>query len=221
MMTARKRVRPLPVQQLSMRHSVNHSSSDSSSRHSLSGHSSPDLSSTSAGPSRKRRSDPYLGGESRSRVYSHGGTDTALSGSRITYTRILSAPKARNILINDAVRKGERLMPPSALNMLLRVTFPSSSARIKATERLEAMYPTLKEVALAGSPGSKAMKQVFQQIYTVTLKASGEVIMEYLVKLTKRHVFRGLNKDILKITVLTTNTSYPSRKIRRIYACTH
>nr|GEY59080.1 hypothetical protein [Tanacetum cinerariifolium] len=57
MMTARKRVRPLPVQQLSMRHSVDHSSSDSSSRHSSSDHSSPDLPSTSAGPSRKRRRD--------------------------------------------------------------------------------------------------------------------------------------------------------------------
>nr|GEV53978.1 hypothetical protein [Tanacetum cinerariifolium] len=34
MMTAKKRVRPLPVQQLSVRHPVNHSSSDSSSRHS-------------------------------------------------------------------------------------------------------------------------------------------------------------------------------------------
>nr|GEX72672.1 hypothetical protein [Tanacetum cinerariifolium] len=88
MMTARKRVGPLPVQQLAVRHSVNHSSSDyfslddsardsssysaseassdfhsdassdSSSRHSLSDHSSPDLSSTSAGPSRKRRRSP-------------------------------------------------------------------------------------------------------------------------------------------------------------------
>nr|GEV15216.1 hypothetical protein [Tanacetum cinerariifolium] len=55
MMTARKRVRPLPVQQLSIRYPVNHSSSDSSSRHSSSDHSSPDLPSTSAGPSRKRR----------------------------------------------------------------------------------------------------------------------------------------------------------------------
>ncbi|GJX11917.1 hypothetical protein Tco_0201776 [Tanacetum coccineum] len=81
MMTVRKRVRPLPVQQLAVRHSVNHSSSGyfspddsvqdsfsdssseassdfhsdaSSSRHSLSDHSSPDLPSTSAGPSRKR-----------------------------------------------------------------------------------------------------------------------------------------------------------------------
>nr|GFA79131.1 hypothetical protein [Tanacetum cinerariifolium] len=59
MMTARKRVGPLPVQQLAMRHYVDHSSSDSSSRHSLSDHSSPDLLSTSAGPSRKRRRSPY------------------------------------------------------------------------------------------------------------------------------------------------------------------
>ncbi|GKG29188.1 hypothetical protein Tco_0416553, partial [Tanacetum coccineum] len=81
MMSARKKVGPLPVQQLAVRHSVDHSlsdyfslddsaqdsfsdsssdfhsdaSSDSSSRHSLSDHSSPDLPSTSAGPSRKRR----------------------------------------------------------------------------------------------------------------------------------------------------------------------
>nr|GEU63192.1 hypothetical protein [Tanacetum cinerariifolium] len=58
MMTARKRVGPLPVQQLAMRHSVDHSSSDSSSRHSLSDHSSFDLPSTSAGPSRKRCRSP-------------------------------------------------------------------------------------------------------------------------------------------------------------------
>nr|GEW12781.1 putative retrotransposon Gag domain-containing protein [Tanacetum cinerariifolium] len=81
MMTARKRVGPLPVQQLAVIHFVDHASSDyfspddsardsssnssfeassdfhsdasfdSSSRHSLSDHSSPDLPSTSAGPS--------------------------------------------------------------------------------------------------------------------------------------------------------------------------
>nr|GFC59411.1 hypothetical protein [Tanacetum cinerariifolium] len=88
MMTARKRVGPFPVQQLTVRHSVDHSSSDyfspddsardssldssseassdfhsdassySSSRHSLSYHSSPNLPSTSARPSRKRRRSP-------------------------------------------------------------------------------------------------------------------------------------------------------------------
>ncbi|GJX61026.1 putative reverse transcriptase domain-containing protein [Tanacetum coccineum] len=88
MMTARKRVGPLPIQQLGVRHFVDHSlsnyfspddsardssldssseassdfhsdaSSDSLSRHSFSDHSSLDLSSTSAGPSRKRRRSP-------------------------------------------------------------------------------------------------------------------------------------------------------------------
>ncbi|GJY93986.1 hypothetical protein Tco_0509768 [Tanacetum coccineum] len=47
------------------------------------------------------------------------------------------------------------------------------------------------------------------------------VIMEYLVNISKRRAFWSLNEDILKITVLTTNTPYPSRKIRRICACTH
>ncbi|GJW67132.1 reverse transcriptase domain-containing protein [Tanacetum coccineum] len=39
--------------------------------------------------------------------------------------------------------------------------------------------------------------------------------------LSKRRAFWSLNEDILKITVLKTNTPYPSRKIRRIRACTH
>ncbi|GLT97923.1 hypothetical protein SLE2022_154650 [Rubroshorea leprosula] len=88
--------------------------------------------------------------------------------------RILAVPKARTILINGAVRKGERLIPPSAFEMLLRVTFPAPSARVKATERFEAIYPVLKEVALAGSHGSKAMRQVSQQILNFAIKASGE-----------------------------------------------
>ncbi|GJR81863.1 ribonuclease H-like domain-containing protein [Tanacetum coccineum] len=48
-----------------------------------------------------------------------------------------------------------------------------------------------------------------------------KVIMEYLVNISKRCAFWSLNEDILKITVLTTNTPYPSRKIRHICACTH
>ncbi|MCL7032529.1 hypothetical protein MKW94_012556 [Papaver nudicaule] len=88
--------------------------------------------------------------------------------------RILSTPKARPVLLNSAVRKGERMVPPSAFEILMRLTFPASSARVKATERFEAVYPVLKEVALAGSTGSKAMKQVTQQIFSFTLKAVGE-----------------------------------------------
>ncbi|EOA39878.1 hypothetical protein CARUB_v10008554mg, partial [Capsella rubella] len=88
--------------------------------------------------------------------------------------RILSNPKARSILVNGAVRKGERLIPPPSFEILVRLTFPASSARVKATERFEAVYPLLKEVSLAGAPGSKAMKQVTQQIFTFALKAAGE-----------------------------------------------
>ncbi|WKA03550.1 hypothetical protein VitviT2T_021652 [Vitis vinifera] len=92
--------------------------------------------------------------------------------------RILSSPKSRTILINGAVRKGERLVPPSALELLMRATFPAPSARVKATERFEAMYPTLKEVALAGSSRSKAMKQVLLQIMNFAIKAAGEGILD-------------------------------------------
>ncbi|KAB5560926.1 hypothetical protein DKX38_005883 [Salix brachista] len=88
--------------------------------------------------------------------------------------RILSSPKARTILFSGAVKKGERLVPPSALELLMRLTFPVPSARVKATERFEAVYPTLKEVALAGSSGSKAMKQVTHQILNFAVKATGE-----------------------------------------------
>ncbi|GJX58809.1 gag-pol polyprotein [Tanacetum coccineum] len=45
--------------------------------------------------------------------------------------------------------------------------------------------------------------------------------MEYLVNISKRLAFWSLNEDILKITILKTNTPYPSRRIRRIRACTH
>ncbi|GFP83533.1 hypothetical protein PHJA_000496700 [Phtheirospermum japonicum] len=90
--------------------------------------------------------------------------------------RIVATPKARSILVSNAVRKGERLVPPVALDLLLHFTFPSSSARVKATERFEAIYPLIKEVALAGSLGSKAMKQVSLQIQTLTVKTAGEGI---------------------------------------------
>ncbi|GKC82656.1 hypothetical protein Tco_1138373, partial [Tanacetum coccineum] len=47
------------------------------------------------------------------------------------------------------------------------------------------------------------------------------LIMKYLVNISKRRAFWSLNEDILKSTILKTNTPYPSRKIQRIRACTH
>ncbi|GJX39373.1 reverse transcriptase domain-containing protein [Tanacetum coccineum] len=48
-----------------------------------------------------------------------------------------------------------------------------------------------------------------------------DLITEYLVNISKRRAFWSLNDDILKITILNTNTPYPSRKIGHIRACTH
>ncbi|GKB38309.1 hypothetical protein Tco_0883251, partial [Tanacetum coccineum] len=41
--------------------------------------------------------------------------------------------------------------------------------------------------------------------------------MEYLVNISKRRTFWSLNEAILKITILITNTPYPSRKIQPEY----
>lgn len=103
--------------------------------------------------------------------------------------RIVSSPKARAILINGAVRKGERVVPPSALEVLMRITFPAPSARIKATERFEAVYPTLKEVALVAAPGSKAMKQLTQRILPFAIKAVGEGVPDLSKEATELSIW--------------------------------
>ncbi|GKA42268.1 VIER F-box protein 2, partial [Tanacetum coccineum] len=60
----------------------------------------------------------------------------------------------------------------------------------------------------------KSMKLVKYQSSGILL------IMEYLVNISKKARILELKRRYLKITVLTPNTPYPSRKIRRIYACT-
>ncbi|GJX28765.1 hypothetical protein Tco_0236844 [Tanacetum coccineum] len=59
------------------------------------------------------------------------------------------------------------------------------------------------------------------QTWSLLQETPIRLIMEYLVNISKRRAFWSLNEDILKITILKTNTPYPSRKIRRIRACTH
>ncbi|WOL02839.1 transmembrane protein 214-A-like [Canna indica] len=88
--------------------------------------------------------------------------------------RILSGPKARAILLNGAVRKGERLVTPAAFDLLMRMTFPAPAVMVKATERFKVVYPTLKELALAGSPGTKTTKQASQQLLAVAVLAMKE-----------------------------------------------
>ncbi|GJV34875.1 hypothetical protein Tco_1407352 [Tanacetum coccineum] len=70
---------------------------------------------------------------------------------------------------------------------------------------------------------SKFLLYVFSRFILMFLREleTSLVIMEYLVNISKRRAFWSLNEDILKIVVLTINTLYPSRKIRRICACAH
>ncbi|GJV04040.1 zinc finger BED domain-containing protein RICESLEEPER 2 [Tanacetum coccineum] len=72
-------------------------------------------------------------------------------------------------------------------------------------------------------------KLMFDEIYQAysfarTSKSAGvkhqQVIMEYLVKISKKTRILELKRRHLKITVLISYTPYPSRKIRRICACT-
>ncbi|KAK1320918.1 hypothetical protein QJS10_CPA03g00526 [Acorus calamus] len=92
--------------------------------------------------------------------------------------RILAVPKVKNILLNGAVRKGERLVPPSALELLMLASFPAPASRVKATERFESVYPILKELALTGSHGTKSLKQVSQQLFPIAAKALRQNIPE-------------------------------------------
>uniref|UniRef100_M8C9M7 Uncharacterized protein n=1 Tax=Aegilops tauschii TaxID=37682 RepID=M8C9M7_AEGTA len=85
-----------------------------------------------------------------------------------------NASKARAMLLNGAVRKGERLVPAGTLDLFMRCTFPVPNARVKATERFEAAYPIIKELALVGTPGSKAVKQASQQLLPLAVKAMQE-----------------------------------------------
>ncbi|XP_010418781.1 PREDICTED: uncharacterized protein LOC104704378 [Camelina sativa] len=87
---------------------------------------------------------------------------------------IVADPMAWTMRRNQAAIVHQRMIPPPSFEILLRLTFPASSARVKATERFEAVYPSLKEVALTGAPGSKAMEPVIQQIFSLSLKLAGE-----------------------------------------------
>eukprot|EP00252_Welwitschia_mirabilis_P013156 TRINITY_DN2904_c0_g1_i1.p1 TRINITY_DN2904_c0_g1~~TRINITY_DN2904_c0_g1_i1.p1 ORF type:complete len:609 (-),score=134.49 TRINITY_DN2904_c0_g1_i1:413-2239(-) len=82
-----------------------------------------------------------------------------------------SSKKSKSILLNGAIRKGVRLIPPSAFVSIMQASFPLDSARTKATERFVAIYPLIKELALAGSHRSKATKPVAQQLLPLCLGA--------------------------------------------------
>ncbi|GJZ29453.1 hypothetical protein Tco_0574100 [Tanacetum coccineum] len=97
---------------------------------------------------------------------------------------------------------------------------------IKYSFEQDEEYVAVKEdeyddLARANENACRAYQEIYHMMDEGWMLPYWSVIMEYLVNISKRRAFWSLNEDILKITVLTTNTPYPSRKIRRICACTH
>ena len=94
-----------------------------------------------------------------------------------------SNPEARAVLLNEPVRHGERLIPPRSFEILVRLTFPPRVEEA-TTERFQAIYPLLKEVALAPDTSADALKQIL----TFSLRLAGEEGIIGGNKQTKHHL---------------------------------
>ncbi|GKA88231.1 hypothetical protein Tco_0809995 [Tanacetum coccineum] len=111
------------------------------------------------------------------------------------------------------------------LKMGMEMEIPSSSNVKLITECSDTTY-TCYEVMKDLIKVSKLRKSISYLLTQVTRWGQYStyderlIIMEYMVKISKKARILELKRRNLKITVLTSNTSYPSRKIQRICACT-
>ncbi|GJV36290.1 hypothetical protein Tco_1408767 [Tanacetum coccineum] len=101
-------------------------------------------------------------------------------------------------------------------NLKPSIPYPSrrndEKQREKDNDQVEKFYKIFQDMSFKIS---LADALILMPKFASTLKALIEN------KENKRRSFWSLNKDILKIVILKTNTPYPSKKIRRIRACTH
>nr|VDC79413.1 unnamed protein product [Brassica rapa] len=65
------------------------------------------------------------------------------------HIKYLTFLRAQTVLVDGALREGELLIPLPSLEILVLLTFCSPSTGVKSTERVEAVYPLLKDVALS------------------------------------------------------------------------
>nr|GEX96896.1 hypothetical protein [Tanacetum cinerariifolium] len=163
----------------------------------------------------------------------NGGQDMALPPreQRYQYLRLCHRLIACSIA-------GRSQAPEKGLTIIalaLLVIDMAELVRLQICEQLDdtwawvALGPERQLDAAASAPGREvidAMAHDFSifSTWAVTSLArmmNKAVITEYLVNISKRHAFWNLIEDILKITILKINMPYPSRKIRRIRACTH
>ncbi|KAH0875705.1 hypothetical protein HID58_073067 [Brassica napus] len=117
----------------------------------------------------------------------------------LQFADILSRPEALTILVNGGgVMEGQRLVPLPSLDILLRLTFPAPSARVETTERFEAIYPLLKDVALApeaerAGRGRYAMKRILTFALTLAGEEGNPVV---LAKEATSIAIRALSENV-------------------------
>eukprot|EP00271_Cylindrocystis_brebissonii_P020967 TRINITY_DN7278_c0_g1_i1.p1 TRINITY_DN7278_c0_g1~~TRINITY_DN7278_c0_g1_i1.p1 ORF type:complete len:603 (+),score=137.84 TRINITY_DN7278_c0_g1_i1:263-2071(+) len=82
--------------------------------------------------------------------------------------------KARTTLLNASSKRGERVVPPAALDAVMHATFVSETAQTKASERFKEIYPLVRDVALAGSGKSKNTKPAAISLLPLSLAAAAQ-----------------------------------------------
>ncbi|KAI4973179.1 hypothetical protein ZWY2020_028887 [Hordeum vulgare] len=74
----------------------------------------------------------------------------------------------------DAPTDGEHRMGTSIVSVCYDGDVVLAADSRTSTERFEVAYPIIKELALVGTPGSKAVKQASQQLLPLAVKAMQE-----------------------------------------------
>ncbi|GJV87968.1 hypothetical protein Tco_1531906 [Tanacetum coccineum] len=90
----------------------------------------------------------------------------------------------------------------------------------QAADALSYMYEDEEMVSASFMALSQLVVRILPELKKENASFEELLIMENLAKISKKACILELNRRHLKITVLTTNTPYPSRKIRRICDCT-
>ncbi|GKC60140.1 hypothetical protein Tco_1087738 [Tanacetum coccineum] len=133
--------------------------------------------------------------------------------------------------INDAIK----LMLFDVINAKDKAIPLASKSNASPTEREKNTYSAINEANLKNDLVDLMGIDVVEKYHKKKLlydkycdkilkrRKSAEItnlITEYLVKINKKARILELKRRHLKIIVLISNTPYPSRKIRRICACT-
>nr|GEV30761.1 putative reverse transcriptase domain-containing protein [Tanacetum cinerariifolium] len=177
----------------------------------------------------KKVAETYLTHDERLDVY------VDLTGSSpLTQTKMADFVSGRTV-IDAAQCKRVKYMDKCAAIGYGFLPFSFSSLG-ELEDDVVALLKRIQKFSMAQDIGARAVVHIFNMITFANVKevflyfllrdhaqlalGSLRVIMEYLVKISKKARILELKQRYLKVTVLTSYTPYPSKKIRRIRAYT-